>query len=84
MRALLNLHVPTPNISHSRLRSFYDQLESSIRILESPGDTQEKYGSLLVPIVPPKLPQEIRKHLARENGSDKWMLVDLRRALQKN
>ena len=81
MHAMVNL--PAPSNNYPSLRSFYDQLESSIRSLESLGETQEKYGSLLVPIVLAKLPAEIRKHLARENGSDKWILAELRQALHK-
>ena len=77
------LNLRAPRNMHASLRSFYDQLESSIRSLESLRETHEKYGSFLVPTVLSKLPSEIRKHLTRENGSDKWILADLRRALHK-
>ena len=75
MHAMLNL--PAPINMYASLRSFYNKLESSIRSLESLGETHEKYGSLLVPIVLSKLPTEIRKHFAQENGSDKWIPANL-------
>ena len=64
-------------------RSFYDQLESSIRSLKTLGETRKNYAFLLVPIVLFKLPSEIRKHLALENSNDNYMLAELRRALHK-
>ena len=79
MHAMMNL--PAPSNNYPSLRSFYDQQESSSRSLEPLGLTQGKYGTLIVPIVIGKLPKEIRKHLARENGSDKLVLAELRQAL---
>ena len=81
MHAMLNL--PAPSNMYASLRSLYDQLESSIRSLETLGEAQEKYGSLRVPVVLSKLPNDKRKHLARENGSDMWILSDVRRVLHK-
>ncbi|GFV74283.1 DUF1758 domain-containing protein [Trichonephila clavipes] len=41
------------------LPSFYDELESKIRALESLGQTQEKYGDFPSPLVESCLPEEI-------------------------
>ena len=41
------------------------------------GKSPETYGSLLTPIILNKLPDEIKKHLARENNSAEWTLDTL-------
>ena len=76
MHAMINL--PAPSNFYPSLRSFYDKQESSDRSLEPLGETQGKYGTLIVPILIGKLPAEIRK-----NGSGKWVLAELRHALHK-
>ena len=62
------LQMPAPSNSLQSVRHFYDKMETYIRGLESVGQYQDTYGSLLVPIVLDKLPGEIRKNLAREHG----------------
>ncbi|XP_060588880.1 uncharacterized protein LOC132744245 [Ruditapes philippinarum] len=81
IQALLNLPAPS-NTLHS-MRNYNDKLEAYIRGLESLGQCQNTYGTLLVPVIIDKLPAEIRKSLARENGSDKWSLESLRKALYR-
>ncbi|XP_062621678.1 uncharacterized protein LOC134283249 [Saccostrea cucullata] len=81
MQALLDLPAPKNNLTS--LRHFHDQVETYIRGLESYGQAQDTYGSLLVPVILNKLPTEIRKNLAREHGSTDWLLGDLRKALYK-
>jgi len=56
-------------------------MESYIRGLESLGQHQDIYGSLLVPVVLEKLPVDIRRSLARVNVNNDWQLHDLRRAI---
>ncbi|XP_060571807.1 uncharacterized protein LOC132729986 [Ruditapes philippinarum] len=81
IQALLNLPAPS-NTLHS-MRNYYDKLEAYIRGLESLGQCQNTYGTLLVPVIIDKLPAEIRKSLARENGNDEWLLETLRKALYR-
>ena len=50
------LELPSPSFNSHSLRSFYDIMESSIRGLESLGQSQESFGSLLVSIILQKLP----------------------------
>ena len=57
-------------------------METFVRGLESLGQTDDTYGSLLVPIILNKLPGEIRKNLAREHKSTNWILSDLRIAIR--
>ena len=75
MQALLE--IPSPRNHLTSLRSFYDKMESYVRGLEALGQTQETYGTLLVPIIMKKLPGEVRQHLAREHRIQTWVLRDL-------
>ena len=77
------LQMPAPSNSLQSVRHFYDKMETYIRGLESVGQYQDTYGSLLMPIVLDKLPGEIRKNLAREHGDRNWKLDDLRRAINR-
>lgn len=81
MQALLKL--PAPSNILSSLRNFHDIMEMYIRCLEAMGQCQENYGNLLVPVILDKMPSEIRKQLARENGENNWILEDLRRAINR-
>ncbi|XP_053406422.1 uncharacterized protein LOC123546015 [Mercenaria mercenaria] len=81
MKALLDM--PAPTYSFAGLRHFYDNTEIYIRGLESLGQTEDTYGSLLVPVILNKLPAEIRKSMTREHGSSTWNLSDIRKCLLK-
>ena len=58
MQALLQL--PSLSLTVPSLRSFYDKMESYIRGLESLNQSQDTYGSLLVPILLEKLANQLR------------------------
>ena len=79
MQALLD--IPPPLNTVDNLRIYYDKMETYVRGLESLGQTDDTYRSLLVPIILNKLPGEIRKNLAREQKSTNWILSDLRPAI---
>jgi len=81
MQALLKF--PVLSSSVASLGVFCDRMESYIRGLESLGQHQDMYGSLLVPVVLEKLPVDIRRNLARVNENNDWQLHDLRRAINK-
>ncbi|MCG8033931.1 MAG: DUF1759 domain-containing protein, partial [Candidatus Thiodiazotropha taylori] len=80
MQALLEM--PRPSKTLQSLQTFYDNLETYIRGLESLGQSQDSYGSLLVPIVIDKLPPEVRSNMTRNNGSSNWTMDSLRMALK--
>ena len=80
MQALLD--IPQPLNTVDSLRNYYDKMETFVRGLESLGQTDDTYGSLLVLIILNKLPGEIRKNLAREHKSTNWILSDLRIAIR--
>lgn len=79
MEALLNL--PTPSNRLISLRSFYDGIENHVRGLEALGKSTETYGDILVPIIHRKLPTEVKRNLARQNGNKEWQLDELRNAI---
>ena len=63
MHALVN--TPKPVNTLSSLRLFHDTVETHIRGLTALEQSENSYGALLVPIILGKLPQEIRRNLAR-------------------
>ncbi|ESP02011.1 hypothetical protein LOTGIDRAFT_157146 [Lottia gigantea] len=77
------LELPNPSLSPASLRNFYDKMETSIRGLESLGQSQDRFGSLLVPIIFNKLPTEMRKTLTREHGKNSLDIKSLREAIGK-
>ena len=79
MQALLNLPRPTSKLSS--LRQFYDFMKTHVRGLTSLGKSQDSYGDLLVPIILGKLPNELRRNLAREYSNPKWTFPQLREAI---
>ena len=81
MQALLNLPRPTSELSS--LRQFYDFMETHVRGLTSLGKSQDSYSDLLVPIILGKLPNELRRNLAREHSNPKWTFPQLREAIYK-
>jgi hypothetical protein len=58
-------------------------METFVRGLESVGQSQEFYGSLLIPIILEKLPGIMTQHMAREHRSVNWELQELRSAICK-
>ena len=84
MQGLIPL--PSPSNDADCLQTFSDRLETSIRGLESLGQSEETYGYLvpiLVPIVREKLPAAVRQTIARDHAGGRWKLHDLRRAIER-
>ena len=77
----------TPKVESSGnikdLRSLYDQVESSIRGLESVGVKQEMYGCFLLPILMQKLPEDFRILITRDQSSETWELKDIMDSFNK-
>ena len=82
MEALLNL----PRVSSERdireLRKLFDSLEINIRSLKSLGIDFKQYGTLLVPIIMSKLPDEIRLTITKGANGDTWELEVLLKTLR--
>ena len=49
-----------------------------VRGLESLGVSAEKYGSLLVPVIISRLPEEIALEVARKTSDNVWNITHIR------
>ena len=77
MDALMKLPSCTENNDVRRLRELYDIIEANVRGLESLGVESEKYESLLIPVLQPKLPLQIQIEISRKIGDEDWNLDKL-------
>ena len=82
MEELLKLPACTTEKSTS-LRFVYDKINVNIRGLSSLGIGSEQYGSLLIPIIMTKLPQELRLRFARDTDKDVWEIGELMDLVKK-
>lgn len=79
MQALLDISPPIYTLVS--LRNYFDKTGTYVRGLESLGQTDDAYVSLLVPVILNLLPAEIRQNLAGEHGLSSWNLKDLRKSI---
>ena len=56
------------------LRKLYDHIEINVRSLKSLGIDFAQYGTLLIPMVMTKIPEEIRLQVAKKIGKENWEL----------
>ena len=66
----------------SSLRYVYDTINVHVRGLASLGVSADQYGSLLIPIVMSKLPEELRLRVAREAKGEVWELDNILQTLK--
>jgi len=79
-------HIITVSVSTATvqsLRRLDDQLETNIRGLESLGEMQENYGTLLVLVILQRLPPDTRCNLARHHGTGSYKLDELQRTIYR-
>ena len=74
---------PCHNDRQTSLRYVFDQLSVHTRGLDSLGVSPEQYGSLLIPIIMSKLPNEIRLQVARNTTDEVWKIEDLLLTIKK-
>ena len=67
----------------SALRYVYDKVNVNIRGLASMGINSAQYGSLLIPIIMTKLPQELCLRIARETDKDIWEMDELMTVIKR-
>ena len=75
--------IDAPPADTKNLRTFYDTCEANIRGLEALGVKTETYGSLLIPILLQKIPEEIRYSIFRADPSADSSLNRLRIAMRQ-
>ena len=63
------------NVECSRL--FYDQVKTRVRNLKTLGIEINTYGSLLIPLLTEKLPDDLRLRIARKFDNDVWELSEV-------
>ena len=61
----------------SKLRTFFNKIEITIRNLKSLGIETSSYGSLLIPVLTSKLPTDLRTLFARTFTGNVWLLDEL-------
>lgn len=76
MDALLRIQACN-NERASQLRYVYDKISINVRGLEALGVDSSQYGSLLIPVIMSKLPQDVRIQVARSTTLDVWKMSDL-------
>ena len=70
--------IPCCNMDQSHtLKVVYDKITVHIRGLSALGVGSDQYGSLLIPIIMSKMPNEIRLRIAHEAKDDVWKIEDL-------
>ena len=76
MEELLKLNICAVD-KPSQLRFLYNKISVNIRGLEALGVKSEQYGSLLIPIIMAKPPDEIQIQVARNTSQDVWEIDSL-------
>ena len=81
MDELLKLQVCNDRVNSLRL--FYDKVSVHVRGLQSLGVSSEQYGSLLIPIIMSKLPNDIRIQITRKVNDETWKIDELLQAIKR-
>ena len=82
MQSLLKLQ-SFQNDKLSDIRSIYDTIMVHVRGLESLGVSSEKYGSLLVPVIISRMPEDIALQVARKTSEDVWNIREIMDIIQR-
>ena len=77
MDSLLKLPRVTLASDIKRVRDVYDKIEINVRSLQALGIKSEMYGSLLIPVMMEKIPEEFRLVISRKMKSDTWDINEL-------
>ena len=72
MDVLLKLQASNSSSDVKAARRLYDKIESHISSLQSLGVESKSYGSLLVPVIMSKIPEEMRLIVSRKFKQDTW------------
>ena len=77
MENLLELPVVSSVTDVKGIRQLYDKVEIDIRGSQALGIEAEQYGSLLIPVLLSKVPQELRLIISRKFDTQEWNLDEL-------
>ena len=82
MQSLLKLQ-SFQNDKLSDIRRIYDTIMVHVRGLESLGVSSEKYGSLLVPVIISRMPEDVALQVARKTSEDVWNIREIMDIIQR-
>ena len=72
MDALLSLEGVTNVDEIKKVRKLYDTIETHLRSLQNLGVSSESYGSLLIPVILSRIPEELRLLMSRKIDKNSW------------
>ena len=82
MQALLKLQ-SSENEGIADLRSIYDTIMVHIRGLESLGMSSDNYGSLLIPVIISRMPEDIALQVTRQTSKEVWSVDEIMTTIQQ-
>ena len=82
MDAMLKLNSVSTMADIKKIRQIYDQVEIHVRGLQAQGVDSAQYGTLLIPIMMAKIPEDLRLILSRQFCGDNWNLDELLKAFK--
>ena len=82
MEALLKLNSVSAMADIKKIRQIHDQVEIHVRGLQAQGVDSVQYGTLLIPIMMAKIPEDLRLILSRQFSGENWNLDELLKALK--
>ena len=83
MNKLLKLERINGGRSVKELRNLFDQIESHVRSLSTIGVKSEHYGSLLIPVIIERLPDDVKLIISRKLGKVDWKIEEFMRTLKE-
>ena len=82
MDAMLKLNSVSTMADIKKIRQIYDQVEIHVRGLQAQRVDSAQYGTLLIPIMMAKIPEDLRLILSRQFCGDNWNLDELLKAFK--
>ena len=72
MDALLSLEGVTKVDEIKKVRKLYDTIETHLRSLQNLGVSSESYGSLCIPVILSRIPEQLRLLMSRKFDKNSW------------
>ena len=82
MDAMLKLNSVSTMADIKKIRQIYDQVVIHVRGLQAQGVDSAQYGTLLIPIMMAKIPEDLRLILSHQFCGDNWNLDELLKAFK--
>ena len=79
---MLKLNSVSTMADVKKIRQIYDQVEIHVCGLQAQGVDSAQYGTLLIPIMMAKIPEDLRLIFSRQFCGDNWNLDELLKAFK--